>query len=112
MDKTKIIGLSSFILSHLFLILGFVIDDAERNYFFLFEIAWVIGIISVVSNVLLADKIGIKGWLIGIFGVCGILWFFPPLLITYFGIPCMIIFLVIGVYIHGKIFAIEKEKTA
>ncbi len=112
MDKTRIIGLSSLILSYLFLILNFIFDDAEGDSVYLFYIAWVFGIISVISNILLADKIGIKGWLIGMFGVCGILWFFPPLLITYFGIPCMIIFLAIGIYVHGKIFTTEKEKTA
>lgn len=112
MDKTRIIGLSSLILSYLFLILNFIFDDAEGDFVYLFYIAWVFGIISVISNILLADKIGIKGWLIGMFGVCGILWFFPPLLITYFGIPCMIIFLAIGIYVHGKIFTTEKEKTA
>jgi hypothetical protein len=92
--------------------LNFIFDDAEGNSVYLFYIAWIFGIISVISNILVADKIGIKGWLIGIFGACGILWFFPPLLITYFGIPCMIIFLAIGIYIHGKIFTTEKEKTA
>lgn len=100
------------ILSYLFLILTFVFDNATGSNTYLFYIAWVFGIISVISNIMLADKIRLKGWLIALFGVCGILWFFPPLLMTYFGIPCMILFLVIGIYIHGKIFTSENEKTA
>ncbi len=112
MNKTRIIGLLSLILSYLFLILTFVFDNATGSNTYLFYIAWVFGIISVISNIMLADKIRLKGWLIALFGVCGILWFFPPLLMTYFGIPCMILFLVIGIYIHGKIFTSENEKTA
>jgi hypothetical protein len=110
LNKTKTIGLSSLILSYLFLILAFVFDNAIGSNTYLFYIAWVFGIISVISNTMLADEIRIKGWLIALFGICGILWFFPPLLITYFGIPCMIIFLAIGIYIHRKIFTNERKK--
>jgi len=111
MNKTQFIGLTTLILSYLFLALNFIFDSDDGNSVYLFYIAWAFGIISVISNILLADKIGIKGWVIGIFGICGILWFFPPLLITIFGIPCMIIFLSIGIYIHGKAF-IKDKKTA
>tara|TARA_R110001606_G_scaffold117289_1_gene246728 strand:+ start:482 stop:796 length:315 start_codon:yes stop_codon:yes gene_type:complete len=103
---------SSLILSYVFLILTFVFDSAVTENTYHFYIAWFFGIISVISNTILADKIKIKKWLFILFIFCGILWIFPPLLITYFGIPCMIIFLVIGIYIHGKIFTNEKKKTA
>ncbi len=110
MSKTQIIGLTALILSYLLLVLNFAFDSGDGNIVNLFYIAWAFGIISVISNILLADKIGLSGWLIGIFGVCGILWFFPPFLMTFFGIPCMIIFLVIGIYIHRKAFANENDK--
>jgi hypothetical protein len=87
-----------------------VFDDAEGDNVYLFYIAWVFGIISVISNIILADKVGIKDWQMAIFGICGILWFLPFLLINYFGIPCMIIFLIIGIYIHAKLFATQKGK--
>jgi hypothetical protein len=113
-SKLQIIGLSSLILSYT-LITIYIFGDVEAlETLNLFYIAWVLGIISVISNILLADKFRLKGWQIGIFGFCGILWFFPFFMITFFGIPCMFIFLVIGVYIHIKAFAIEKQnkKTA
>ncbi len=112
MNKTRTIGLASLTLSYLFLILTFVFDSAVTENAYLFYIAWFFGIISVISNAILADKIKIKKWIFVLFIICGVLWLFPPLLITYFGIPCMIIFLVIGINIHGKIYTNEKKKTA
>ena len=112
MNKTRIIGLASLILSYLFLILTFIFDSAVTGKAYLFYIAWFFGIISVISNAILGDKIKIKKWRFVLFIFCGILWVFPPLLITYFGIPCMIIFLIIGIHIHGRTFTNEKKKTA
>jgi hypothetical protein len=112
LNKTKIIGLISLVLSYLFLIITFIYDSAvtENNYFF--YVAWFLGIISVISNTILADKIKIKKWIFILFIFCGILWLFPPLLITYFGIPCMIIYLIIGILIQRKIYSTENKKTA
>jgi len=108
-SKLQIIGLSTLILSHLLIAIALIVTDETQEFSYIFYIAWAIGIISVVSNILFADKIRMNSWLIGIFGICGILWFFPFLLITYFGIPFMVIFLVIGIYIHRKAFVIQKK---
>jgi hypothetical membrane protein len=113
-NKTQIIGFTTLILSYLFLVLNFVFDEADGKYVFLFYLAWASGIVSVVSNILLADKIDLNKWIIAIFGICGILWLFPYFLITYFGIPCLIIFLGIGIYLHIKAFSEYQadKKTA
>ncbi|PTB95761.1 hypothetical protein C9994_10325 [Marivirga lumbricoides] len=97
MNSIKIIGLLSLVLSYLILGLNFIFDNA-----ILFYIAWFFGIVSVISNVLWADKLNLNRWLIIVFTMCGILWVFPVLLITYFGIPCMLLFLILGIYIHTK----------
>ena len=102
MSKTQILGLATFTLSHIFLILNFVFDSSTGDFVYLFYIAWGFGIISVISNIILADKIGIKTWILVVFATSGIFWFFPPLLITFFGFPFLFIFFVIAVYIQTK----------
>jgi len=111
-NKSRIVGLSSLILSYLCLTLSFVFDNEKGDYVYLFYIAWIFGIVSVISNIIFAEKINVKSWLIFLLGICGVLWFFPPFLITYFGIPCMITFLAIGIYIHIQSFKTKKGKTA
>jgi len=102
MNKLQKIGITSLILSYVIIIISLIGDNKGQEILYLFYTAWILGIISVVSNIILADKIKLNHWLIGAFGICGLIWFFPPFLITSFGIPFIVIFLCIGIYIHLK----------
>ncbi|PQB05792.1 hypothetical protein BST85_13475 [Aureitalea marina] len=112
LNKTQLIALLSLVLSHLFLILNFVLDSPNGENIFLFYLAWILGIVSVVSNLILADNLGINKWALGVFGLFGIAWLFPPMLFTFFGIPCLVGFLGFGIYFHGKAFEKSSKKTA
>lgn len=82
--------------------LNFIFDSSTGGYIYFFYIAWGLGILSVLSNIFLADEIGIRTWVLVIFSISGLFWFFPPLLITFFGFPFLLIFFVIGIYIQAQ----------
>ena len=100
------------ILTYSLLVLAFILDSTDMNSDYLLYAAWILGITSVISNILLAEKININKWLIILFIISGILWIFPPLFFTYFGIPCLLVFLGIGIYTHIKAFKLKDKKTA
>lgn len=110
-SKTQIIGLVALIISHVLLIISFKTSNADTNY--VFYASWIFGIISVLSNIFLADKLNCRKWQILILIVSGIFWFFPLLLITFFGIPFLIIFLISAILIQIKGFNNDiRSKTA
>ena len=110
-SKTQIIGLITLTISHVLIIISFNTSDSDTNYFF--YAAWIFGIISVLSNIFLADELNCKKWQILILIISGIFWFFPPLLITFFGIPFLIIFIISAILIQLKGFNNNiRSKTA
>lgn len=101
----KIIGLISFVLSYVFLIKNFIENGIHVEFTQLLSIAWIFGIISVLSNCVYAIFIDIDQWLFYVFGVSGLIWL-CPLMIDYdfglLGFPSLICYLIIGIYIHLK----------
>lgn len=109
-DNIQKIALTTFILSYTLFLLAITIDDSNGTTDFLFFSSWILGIISFISNFLLAEKMDINKWLTILLVLGGILWVFPPLLITYFGFPCMIIFVGIAIFIHIKAIKMRTKK--
>jgi hypothetical protein len=77
------------------------LEIVEFPYIF---VIWGIGIINFISNVYYGEKLKIKKWAFIMLVISGLTWAFPPLLFTFFGIPFLIIYLIIGVYIHRQSF--------
>ena len=73
MKLLKYVGLLSLISSYTFLILSLKVDISETANFNLFNIAWGLGILSLILNVVYAIKAQIKNWIFSIFGVCGLI---------------------------------------
>jgi hypothetical protein len=111
MTRTRILALIFLIISYLSLIAMFVFENelqsVEFPYFF---IIWGIGILNVGFNIYYGVKTKLKTWILILLIISGIIWIFPPLLITYFGFPFLIIFLIIGIYLQGQK-QIEIKKT-
>jgi len=101
MKIVKLTALMFLILSYLCLILVLIFDSelqkAEFRYIF---IVWGIGIINVVLNIYYGIKIETKSWILILFIICGLTWVLIPLLMTNVGIPFLILYLAIGIYIH------------
>ena len=110
MTKLNLIAFISFILTHIGVILFFIFEPSDVKFQYLM---WILGAITAITNILLADKLVIKKWVMVLFTISGIMWILPILLITYFGIPCLLIFFIIGVYVHKESFAnFKSKKTA
>ena len=103
MTGIRISALTFLIFSHLCLVAMFVFENELQNVDFpYFFIIWGIGILNAGLNIYYGVKIELKTWILILLTISGIVWFFPPLLMTYFGIPFLFIFLVIGIYLHIK----------
>ncbi len=91
----------SLILSYLALLLLFVFENELQNVEFpYFFVVWIIGSINVILNMLYGIKIELRTRQLVLLGISGMVWFFPPLLFTFFGIPFLFIYLAITLYIH------------
>ena len=101
MKIIQLTALTFFILSHICLILMFVFDQElqETDYIF---VVWGVGIINVVLNVYYGIKMELRNWILILFIISGLTWAFPPLLFTFFGIPFLIVYLTIGLFLHGQ----------
>ena len=68
--------------------------------FYYYLTSWVIGVVNYGLNLFIGDKLNLKELLfIGLI-VSGSVWVFPPLLFTFFGIPFVIVYLAIVIYLH------------
>jgi hypothetical protein len=103
MKGIRLTALIFLILSYLSLILMFVYDNElqEIEFPYIF-VVWGIGIINVVLNIYYGIKLELKTWILILLIISGLTWAFPPLLFTFIGIPFLITYLVIGLYIHGQ----------
>lgn len=111
MKILKIIGINTLIASYTLLIVNFVLDNPENENAILFNLAWAFGILSFFSNVIYAVKTNIADWIFSLMGLCGLIWFVPFWVSTSFGIPSMLGFLIIGIYVHLST-KTKAEKTA
>ena len=100
----KLIGLISLILSYVLLIwniiqYGFPIDFTE-----LLKLAWIFGVLSLISNSVYAILTDFNETLFSLFGLCGLIWFVPFLIDinSTFGFPSLFGYLIIGIYLHFK----------
>ena len=71
------------------------------NFPYIF-ILWGLGIINVTLNAIYVDKIKLENWVLTLLVISGLTWAFPLLLFTFFGIPFLLVYLIIGIYIHTK----------
>lgn len=112
MTQTRILALTFLIISYLSLIAMFVFENELQNVEFpYFFIIWGIGILNAGFNIYYGVKTELKTWILILLIISGIIWIFPPLLITYFGFPFLIIFLIIGIYLQvQKQIEIKKIK--
>ena len=111
MKILKIVGIVTLIISYGLMILNFIFDNPNSEYAYLFNVAWAIGIISFFTNVVYAIKTDVADWIFSLMGFCGLIWFVPFWVNTAFGIPSMIGFLIIGIYVHLRTQA-SAGKTA
>lgn len=101
MNKARIIAFFFFILSYVSLILILIFEKKiQKAEFPFFVIFWLIGSTNFIFNIYYAANLELKSWLLILFVISGLTWVFAPLLFTYFGIPSLIIYLFIGIYIH------------
>lgn len=81
--------------------LAFILDKGDSyNSFYLMLVGWILGIVSALSNIFLADKINLNKKLFILFILSSLVWIIPIFLFTYFGIPCLLVFLFISIYVH------------
>lgn len=80
------------ILSYTLLVIIFTSDNGDGSSTQTYVSSWVIGIVLYVLTILYVTKTEQKGWVTTIVAVSGIVWVFPPLMFTYFGIPFLVIY--------------------
>ena len=107
----KITGIITLIISYGLMILNFILDNPNSENVQLFNVAWIFGIISFFSNVIYAIKTDVADWIFSLMGFCGLIWFVPFWVSTAFGIPSMVGFLIIGIYVHLRTQS-NAKKTA
>ncbi|MAW93818.1 MAG: hypothetical protein CMF36_13925 [Leeuwenhoekiella sp.] len=100
----KIIGLISFILSYGLLIWNMTQNGFPIEFSELLKLAWIFGVISLISNSTYVILTDLNQTLFSIFGFCGLIWFFPFLidLNSTFGFPSLVGYLIIGIYLHFR----------
>ena len=98
----KIIGLISLILSYTLLIWNFIQNGFPIDFTELLKFAWILGVISLISNSVYAILTDFNEKLFSLFGFCGLIWFVPFLIDinSTFGFPSLAGYLIIGIYLH------------
>jgi hypothetical protein len=101
MKIIKLTGIIFFILSYVSLGIVFIyeneLDNSELSYgLFL----WGLGIINVILNIIYGAKIKLPKLLFISMIISGLVWLFIPLIYTYFGLPFLVIYFFIVVYMH------------
>lgn len=104
MTKLHITSLFSFIAIHVTFVTFFFVDDysEDNSYPSQLFILWLLGIVTSLSNIFFVADLPLNIWYRAPFIICALLWLFPPLLFTYFGIPCTVGFLILGTVIHFR----------
>tara|TARA_R110002072_G_scaffold303043_2_gene491984 strand:- start:159834 stop:160115 length:282 start_codon:yes stop_codon:yes gene_type:complete len=76
--------------------------ESEEIAFFYYLILWGIGVVNYGLNIYVADQLKLREPFFTTMIISGSFWVFPPLMFTYFGIPCMIVYLAIGIYLFSS----------
>lgn len=68
----------------------------------LFQLAWISGVVSVITNAVYGIKTEISDFTLSLYGICGLFWFVPffDALSPSYGIPSLVGFLIIVIYMH------------
>ena len=76
----------------------------HKNFNQLFNYAWLLGVISLITNSLYAILIDLDKVTFSIFGTCGLIWIAPFIIDieSLSGFPSLIIYLIIGIHIQIK----------
>ena len=100
----KLIGIISLISSYLILAWSFKVYGFRTGFNQLFNYAWLFGAISLVTNSIYAILINLDKVTFSVFGTCGLIWLVPFMIDieSKSGFSPLIIYLIIGIYIHMK----------
>ena len=110
MSIIKVSSLGLLILSYLALVMMFIYENELQDTLIpQIFIIWIIGAVNFALNITYGLKVGLKNILFISFVVSGLVWMFPPLMFTIFGIPFLVIYFVIGIYIHMMKHTAEKK---
>ncbi len=92
------------ILSYLLLIWNIIQDGFPIQFSDLLSIAWIFGIVSLISNAVYAILTNLNQTLFSLFGISGLIWFVPFFIDVNdgFGFPSLICYLIIGIYLHFR----------
>lgn len=106
----KYLGIVSLTLSYLFLVLNYLKFGLDSKFSELFHTAWIFGIISVISNAVYVIRLNMHDDYLWWIGFVGLIWFVPFFIDfnTFYGIPSLLIYLILIIYIHRKGYLIEK----
>lgn len=104
----KLIGIISLISSYLIFIWNFKNHEFSTDFNQLFNYAWLLGVISLITNSVYAILINLDKTTFSIFGTCGLIWIAPFMINieSLSGFASLTIYLIIGIYIH-----IKKDKN-
>ena len=103
MSKLKIAAGFSLVVAYIILFFYVLLDsNGSETKDYMLYIFWLFGILNAGTNIYYAIEKSINKWVTILFVITSIIWIFPFLLITYFGIPFLIIYLFIGIYIQLK----------
>lgn len=99
---TRIVGLISFILSYVLLIWYMLQNGFPLDFTELLNLAWIFGVVSLISNSVYAILTDFNEKLFSLFGFCGLIWVVPFVfdINSFFGFPSLIGYLIIGIYLH------------
>ncbi|HCV81120.1 MAG: hypothetical protein CMP12_01810 [Zunongwangia sp.] len=101
MSKLKIAAGFSLAVAYIILFFYVLLDrNGSEPKDYMLYIFWFFGILNAGTNIYYAIEKSINKWVTILFVITSIIWIFPFLLITYFGIPFLIIYLFIGIYIQ------------
>ncbi|MBX2829081.1 MAG: hypothetical protein KTR22_13025 [Flavobacteriaceae bacterium] len=96
--NTQPLGIISYILSYMTLILCFLISEWET---ILFGISWVLGIMSFISNIILSVQLNRPKLFSTLLIISGISWFFLPItLMSLYSWPILFTFLILVPLLH------------
>jgi len=101
MKQIRILALTFIILSYVSLTLMLVFDNELQDIDFpTIFVLWGFGLINVILNAIYVEKLRLANWVLLLLVISGLTWAFPPLLFTFFGIPFLLIYLIVGIYVH------------
>ena len=98
----KYLGIFSLVLSYTCLIANYQYHGLDSQDTPIFYLAWGAGVLSVISNGVYAIKTGISELVLSTYGLVALIWLAPFFieLDWGYGIPSLLIYLILVIYIH------------